>query len=202
MMSSKSVLTTGEVAKICNVAPRTVSKWFDTGQLRGYRIPGSKDRRIPLDQLVRFMRAHNMPLNGIESDRVRMLILDGDTGFAASLKEVLSRTGFFEVAVADSAMEAGATAATLKPQVIVVDVDASDVSPRAICRFVRGFPQVEVPCLIATGRNLSLPQGEALRQEGFHAFLPKPFDVRTLVRMIGQQTGRGLLPQEGAGGGE
>ena len=47
----KDVLTTGEVAKICNVAPRTVSKWFDSGALHGYRIPGSKDRRIPLNQL-------------------------------------------------------------------------------------------------------------------------------------------------------
>ena len=31
----KDVLTTGEVAKICNVAPRTVSKWFDSGALHG-----------------------------------------------------------------------------------------------------------------------------------------------------------------------
>ena len=51
MPRQKDILTTGEVAKICNVAPRTVSKWFDSGQLRGYRIPGSKDRRIPLAQI-------------------------------------------------------------------------------------------------------------------------------------------------------
>ena len=36
------VFTTGQVAKICKVAPRTVSKWFDSGRLRGYRIPGSQ----------------------------------------------------------------------------------------------------------------------------------------------------------------
>ena len=66
MNSSQNVLTTGQVAKICNVAPRTVSKWFDSGRLRGYRIPGSKDRRIPLEQLVRFMKAHHMPLNGLD----------------------------------------------------------------------------------------------------------------------------------------
>ena len=59
----KDVLTTGEVAKICNVAPRTVSKWFDSGALRGYRIPGSKDRRIPINQLIRFMKQHGMPLS-------------------------------------------------------------------------------------------------------------------------------------------
>ena len=40
----KKVFTTGQVAKICKVAPRTVSKWFDSGRLRGYRIPGSQDR--------------------------------------------------------------------------------------------------------------------------------------------------------------
>ncbi len=68
MRVRKNVLTTGEVAKLCNVAPRTVSKWFDAGQLRGYRIPGSKDRRIPVDQLMRFMRAHGLPLNGLDRE--------------------------------------------------------------------------------------------------------------------------------------
>ena len=61
MPKYKDVLTTGQVSRICNVAPRTVCKWFDSGQLRGYRIPGSRDRRIPLAELIRFMKAHNMP---------------------------------------------------------------------------------------------------------------------------------------------
>ena len=47
------VFTTGQVAKICKVAPRTVSKWFDSGRLRGYRIPGSQDRRIPREYVAR-----------------------------------------------------------------------------------------------------------------------------------------------------
>ena len=59
------VLTTGQVSKICHVAPRTVCRWFDSGQLRGYRIPGSKDRRIPLPELVRFMQAHNIPTEAL-----------------------------------------------------------------------------------------------------------------------------------------
>lgn len=58
----KKVYTTGEVAQICQVAPRTVSKWFDSHMLRGYRIPGSQDRRIPHEYLVEFMQKHNMPV--------------------------------------------------------------------------------------------------------------------------------------------
>ena len=50
------VFTTGQVAKICKVAPRTVSKWFDSGRLKGYRIPGSQDRRIPREYLIRFLK--------------------------------------------------------------------------------------------------------------------------------------------------
>ena len=55
------VLTTGQVSRICHVAPRTVCKWFDSGQLRGYRIPGGRDRRIPLRELMRFLKTHGIP---------------------------------------------------------------------------------------------------------------------------------------------
>ena len=65
MAKGKEVLTTGDVAKICHVASRTVQKWFDSGQLKGYLIPGSKDRRIPLKELRRFMRANRIPCDGL-----------------------------------------------------------------------------------------------------------------------------------------
>lgn len=52
--------TTGEVAKLVGVAPRTVSKWFDSGRLRGYRIPASNDRRIPRRHLLDFAVRHGL----------------------------------------------------------------------------------------------------------------------------------------------
>jgi excisionase family DNA binding protein len=62
------VFTTGQVARICKVSPRTVTVWFDSGKLRGYRIPGSQNRRIPRDMLIRFLKEHGMPLGGLEDD--------------------------------------------------------------------------------------------------------------------------------------
>jgi DNA-binding transcriptional MerR regulator len=61
MAKANNVLTTGDVARICNVASRTVNKWFDTGLLKGYRLPISKDRRIELPELVRFMKEYGIP---------------------------------------------------------------------------------------------------------------------------------------------
>ena len=62
MAKGRNVLSTGQVAKFCNVAPRSVSKWFDSGLLKGYILPASKDRRVPLIELESFMRLHNIPI--------------------------------------------------------------------------------------------------------------------------------------------
>ena len=68
------VFTTGQVAKICKVAPRTVSKWFDSGRLKGYRIPGSQDRRIPREYLIRFLKEHGVEVNmTLHFDNVQMI---------------------------------------------------------------------------------------------------------------------------------
>ncbi len=62
------VLTTGQVAKFCKVAPRTVAKWIDQGLLKGYRIPGSQDRRVPKDNLVRFCQEHGIPMSWLNAN--------------------------------------------------------------------------------------------------------------------------------------
>lgn len=98
------ILTTGQVAKICHVAPRTVSKWFDTGKLRGYRIPGSRDRRIPRNQLLAFMRAHGMPFDAMMTASLRLLIVGKDD---ADLRKQLEHLNRYEISFAANRFEAG-----------------------------------------------------------------------------------------------
>ncbi len=141
MLSRKSepvpkVLTTGQVARLCNVAPRTVSKWFDMGQLRGYRIPGSRDRRIPLDQLLRFMKAHSMPLNGLDAGPRRVMLVKLDVEMAQIIRQRLEQSGF-QVQVAQSAFEAGLMAERLHPHVLVLDRSADEDGAASIAAAVR-----------------------------------------------------------------
>ena len=84
------VFTTGQVAKICKVAPRTVSKWFDSGRLKGYRIPGSQDRRIPREYLIKFLKEHGMPLGDLEDEAMaKVLIVAQDQLMIENLKREL-----------------------------------------------------------------------------------------------------------------
>ena len=180
----KTVLTTGEVAKICSVAPRTVSKWFDAGQLRGYRIPGSKDRRIPIEHLLQFMRAHGMPLNGLDGGSTRVLVFDPDPTLCEAISTALNGRNGLEVVTATSALEAGAIVQEFKPHVVVADVTLLDAPPAQITRFLRSQPSSQVTCLIGMSTAMSEAQGQSLLQQGFDAYLSKPFDVRTLRELI------------------
>lgn len=59
--ASPVVLTIAQVAKLLKVSPRSASRLFDSGRLRGYRIPGSQDRRVPRECLLRFLSEHGLP---------------------------------------------------------------------------------------------------------------------------------------------
>jgi excisionase family DNA binding protein len=197
MKRRKSVLTTGEVAKICSVAPRTVSKWFDQGHLRGYRIPGSRDRRIPVDQLVRFMRANNIPLDNLELGQTRIVILDPDTEWARALAAGLHRQSSAEVSTADSPFEAGFLCAERGPDAIVIDVGRADVDPASLGRFIRTHSELRHCRLIATSTETSPGRREQFRQLGFDAYLVKPFEVSTLLGII-DPAGKLHPPRRGA----
>lgn len=60
-LAERQVFTTHEAARLCGLSHRTLCKAFDTGLLKGYRIPGSKTRRIPRPQLIAFATGHGLP---------------------------------------------------------------------------------------------------------------------------------------------
>ena len=62
------IYTTATAARACRVCPRTIAKWFDTGLIGGYRLPGG-DRRIPAAELRKFMETHGMPLGELEEKK-------------------------------------------------------------------------------------------------------------------------------------
>lgn len=62
VLGDQTIFTTGQAAKVMGVTPRQVSKWFDSGRLRGYRIPGNQDRRIPKENLLQFMKEHGITM--------------------------------------------------------------------------------------------------------------------------------------------
>ena len=146
----KKVFTTGQVAKICKVAPRTVSKWFDSGRLRGYRIPGSQDRRIPREHLIRFLKEHGMPLGELEEEGWhKILIIGAEKLFIDRVKELLPEDDDFKYELAHSGFEAGIQAESFHPDTIIIDLAMGRSEALQIAQNLRRNPAYEATLIIA-----------------------------------------------------
>lgn len=183
MAKSSDILTTGEVAKICKVAPRTVSKWFDSGQLGGYRIPGSKDRRIPLAELLVFMDKHGIPRDGSGPDKQTALIVGNGLTKSSLLWKVL-KNNRFEVQSADSPFAAGVLAEKLKPRIIFWEIEASSPTGKPIPHGIRAaadLPQTKIIALTDTQQQM-----QDLADLGFDALLSHPLEESDLDGLIAE----------------
>jgi excisionase family DNA binding protein len=184
MAKGKNVLTTGDVAKICHVAPRTVSKWFDNGQLRGYRIPGSKDRRIPINELVRFMKVHNMPTAELAVGKIRVLLADSNTKAAAAMADSLRSRAEYDVQIAQSNFETGSVIQKFTPHVLLISLMAEDIDAMAICKGIRENEDLRTIKIIALVGQLSDSESKALLQKGFDGYVPYSADVIDVIKRI------------------
>ena len=107
MDKMKDLFTTGEAAEICRVSQQTIIRCFDSGRLEGFRVPGSRFRRIPRQSLVKFMKENDIPLDSIGSGKKKVLIVDDDAEIVELIADVLARDGRFEIKTASSGYEAG-----------------------------------------------------------------------------------------------
>jgi len=188
MDKRKDILTTGQVAEICKVAPRTVTKWFDTGQLKGYRIPGSRDRRIPKAELARFMRAHNIPTTGFGSGKIRVLIIDSDWEMASMLAKALQNKKDYEAETAQNSFDAGLVAQKLNPHVVLINLLAENIDAIGICRHIRSKEELQGTKVVAIAEALSKAEQAALLQKGFDGFLQRNADIFEIIRTIEETT--------------
>jgi excisionase family DNA binding protein len=184
----KEVLTTGEVARICGVAPRTVTKWFDAGQLRGFKIPGSRDRRIPRESLVRFMKAHGIPLRGLDGGCTRVLIVDAEYESADALRAALESSFDYEVQVACGVFEAGLLARQNRPHVVLLSTGLLGLNAKEMRMALRADPELVATRVVAVEPQLTEERTKQRLSEGFDACLGKPYNLATTVRVIEEAT--------------
>ncbi len=189
----KSVFTTGEVAEICNLSQQTVIRCFDSGRLRGYRVPGSRFRRIPRDALVQFMKEHSIPLDQLDVGKTRVLVVDEDPAIVEMLVELLERDGRFEVQTAATGFDAGLRTREFRPDAIVLDYMLPDINGNAVCRSIRSDESLRDVKIIIVSGVVDRDHVEKLLADGADDFIQKPFSIEQLVSRIVELVGKRVV---------
>lgn len=182
--TDKKVFTTGEAASVCRVSQQTIIRCFDNGRLQGFRVPGSKFRRIPRDELLRFMRENNIPTDAIEGSHRRVLIVDDDPQIVDLLQEMLRRDTRFEIETASNGYDAGLLTERFRPHLIVLDYMLPDINGDVVCERVRENPNTRDTKILFVSGVIERDRIDRLLRAGGNAFLKKPFTVSALLDEI------------------
>ena len=177
----KTVFTTGEAAKVCKVSQQTIIRCFDSGQLKGFRVPGSRFRRIPRDQLFSFMKENGIPTDALDSGKRKVLIVDDDEELVELLVDVFERDGRFDIKTANNGFDAGMLVKDFRPDVVVLDVMLPDINGREVCQRVRSDSSLDDVQIICISGMVEADKVADLKLAGANDFMQKPFAVEKLI---------------------
>ena len=148
----KQVFTTGEAAKICNVSQQTIIRCFDNGRLQGFKVPGSRFRRIPRGELLRFMQTNNMDTSRLGPTFLQVLVIGLEVENIDVVINTYSMGHKVKIAHAADAWSAGFQANECKPNLILIDPSIDGLDTKSIITSLSSTGGV-VPKIVAIGNN-------------------------------------------------
>jgi len=180
----KNVYSTGEAAIICKVSQQTVIRCFDSGRLHGFRVPGSRFRRIPRESLIKFMKENDIPLDNLDSGRRKVLVVDDNPEIIELIVDVLARDGRFDVRTAGSGYDAGVLTQEFRPDLMILDYMLPDVNGNVVCKTIRQNQIFEHMKIIIVSGVVNQDEINELLEIGADDFMKKPFSIDELVKKM------------------
>jgi excisionase family DNA binding protein len=188
-LGDKQVFTTGEVAEICQISQQTVIRCFDNGRLKGFRVPGSRFRRVPRESLLQFMKDNGIPLARLQRGKRRVLVVDDDPDIVEMLTDLLHADGRFEVKTASTGYDAGLLTRQFNPDLMILDYLLPDINGNVVLAAVRKDPELAHMKIILVSGVVNQAEVDALLAAGANEFIKKPFDIDHLIARIAELVG-------------
>jgi len=151
-MKDPLLLSTGDVAELCQVTTKTVQRWIDRGLLQSYKLPGRGDNRIRKQDFLNFLSTQQLPIpEQYKPVLKKVLIVDDDLSMAKSLQRILIQDGF-ETVIANNGFSAGALLAGFAPTIMTLDLQMPGMNGFEVIRYVRETPKfTHLKILVVSG---------------------------------------------------
>ena len=178
-------LSTFTIAEMLHVDPGSVANWIDQKLLKAYRTPGGH-RRVLAEDLVRFLRQHNMPIPPeLDFRPACVLVVDDEPAItrliARAIKTALPEV---EVVEANDGFRAGALVATLRPEVVILDLRMPGMDGFEVCRLIKGQEQTRHAHVVAITAYPSQDSEKNILACGAKVCLTKPLDLEALISEV------------------
>ena len=182
--ADKRIFTTGEAADVCKVSQQTIIRCFDSGRLGGFRVPGSKFRRIPRADLIKFMHDNDIPTGVIEAGPRRVLVVDDDPQIVEMFQDMLGKDESIQVRTAATGYDAGLLTESFRPHLIILDYMLPDINGNIVCKRLREREDFKSTKIVFVSGVVDPKEIDLLKAAGADEFIRKPFDVTHLMSRV------------------
>jgi len=178
-------LSTFAIAEMLQVDPGSVANWIDQGLLQAHRTPGGH-RRVVVANLIKFLREHKMPVPPeLGTTPIRILVVDDEEALAKMVaKAIRSQNPDYEITEANDGFRAGTLIATIKPDVVILDLRMPGVDGYEVCRMIKGQKDTAHAEVIAMTAFPSSESEKRILDCGARVCLAKPLDLDELLGEI------------------
>lgn len=178
-------LSTFTIARMLHVDPGSVANWIDQNLLKAHRTPGGH-RRVAADDLVSFLREHKMPIPP-ELDIVpsRVVIVDDEPAITQLIAwAIKAAMPACEVVEAHDGFRAGTIVATLKPNVVILDLRMPGMDGYEVCKLIKTQESTKQADVLAMTAYPSPENVQKIIDCGARVCMAKPLNMEALLTEI------------------
>ena len=130
--------SSGEVAKYCDVNPRTVIRWIEAGKLTAFKLPGRGNNRVKHGDLISFLQENQIPIPSeltLEQEKL-CFIISKEKQLIRHSQRIARNSGYI-THVHGFGLDAGIELSMQKPAVVIVDNQTAKVSAFSLMETIK-----------------------------------------------------------------
>jgi excisionase family DNA binding protein len=183
---SSRLLTTGEIARYCDVSTNAVKKWIRSNRLKAFRTPGGHFR-VDSRDFREFLVQHQMPVydSFFELEPKKILIVDDEKEVRQTLREVLEGLeGAIAIDMAEDGYEALLKVGDLKPDLLILDLRMPRMDGYEACRRIKSNPETSSTRILAISGFIENGAEQEILQCGATDWMRKPVQIEEFKKKI------------------
>ena len=187
----EDVLTVFKASQFCNVSPKTIINWVDSGHIKAYKTVGGH-RRINRTDLMAFMQKQGIPIPKEKpaAGRQKILVVDDDPIIVETIVQALEEDEFdYEVISASDGFEAGLQVNHFRPHLLILDIMMPDIKGYEVCRKIKENPETRNTKVIVLSAYLDEEKFKKMKEHGADACFSKPFPLPQLKEEVARLLG-------------
>jgi len=182
-MKDKEFLTTGDVARWCNIPYITALSWVKAGKITSRRTPGGH-YRVTRSDFVEFLEKYDFPIPDELSRwrKKRILIVDDEPTVVDVVESMFQLAeGIYETASASNGYDAALAVIEFEPDLVILDINMPGLNGIDVCKRIKTNPKtMHIKILGITG--MEQEDINQLLQAGAEDCLQKPLNLTELQK--------------------